>query len=140
VQYHSLNALQVKYANFKVLGIPSNQFGYQEPGHTAEEILNSVRYVTPGSGFVPLFDLTEKVDVNGATEHPLYTFLKARCPSPRRDFEPKGLLMYDDFGAEDIRWNWEKFLIDHKGRPVFRYTSPVTPEEMTKDIEALLAN
>ena len=47
----------------------------QEPG-TESEILNGVQYVRPGGGFVPNFQLFAKIEVNGATEHPLYTYLK----------------------------------------------------------------
>ena len=35
-----------------------------------------LRFVRPGSGFEPNFELTEKVKVNGEDEHPLFTFLK----------------------------------------------------------------
>ena len=51
----------------------------QEPGDNGTEILNTLRYVRPGGGFVPNFQLTEKVDVNGKAEHPMYTYLKVRC-------------------------------------------------------------
>jgi len=48
----------------------------QEPGANGTEILNSLKYVRPGGGFEPNFELTVKVDVNGPNEHPLYSFLK----------------------------------------------------------------
>jgi len=51
-------------------------FVQQEPGANGTEILNSLKYVRPGHGFEPNFELTLKVDVNGPIEHPLYTFLK----------------------------------------------------------------
>ncbi len=60
--------------------IYSLQFGLQEPGENADEILNSLAYVRPGiidgKPFEPLFPLTEKADVNGETEQPIYTYLK----------------------------------------------------------------
>ena len=38
--------------------------------------MNTLKYVRPGGGFEPNFELTEKVDVNGENEHPIYTYLK----------------------------------------------------------------
>ena len=38
--------------------------------------MNGIKYVNPGGGFVPNFPLTAKSDVNGAKQHPLYTYLK----------------------------------------------------------------
>ena len=38
--------------------------------------MNTLKYVRPGKGFVPNFPLTAKSDVNGARQHPLYTYLK----------------------------------------------------------------
>lgn len=61
---------------FAVLGFPCNQFYLHEPGTTAEEIMNGIKYVRPGNGFEPAFRLFEKQDVNGAKENPLYTHLK----------------------------------------------------------------
>jgi glutathione peroxidase-family protein len=63
---------------FTVMGFPCNQFGLQEPGDTPEEILNGIKYVRPGNGFVPAFPMFEKGDVNGAKENPMYTHLKVR--------------------------------------------------------------
>jgi glutathione peroxidase len=51
-------------------------FLQQEPGDNGTEILNSIKYVRPGGGFEPNFELTEKIDVNGPDEHPLFSFLK----------------------------------------------------------------
>ena len=59
----------------------------QEPGDNGTEILNSLKYVRPGNGFEPNFELTEKIDVNGPNEHPLYTYLKVtytRCTRTSR--------------------------------------------------------
>lgn len=48
----------------------------QEPGDTATEILNTIKYVRPGNGYVPNFPMFAKVGVNGEDEHPLFTYLK----------------------------------------------------------------
>ena len=57
--------------------IPSFFF-QQEPASNATEILNSLKYVRPGNGFVPSFPLYQKLEVNGENEHPVFTFLKVR--------------------------------------------------------------
>jgi len=48
----------------------------EEPGWNGTEIMNGIKYVRPGGGFVPAFPMVEKMDVNGVTQHPLYTYLK----------------------------------------------------------------
>jgi len=48
----------------------------QEPGGSDLEILNGIRHIRPGNNFEPKMVLFNKIDVNGAKEHPLYTFLK----------------------------------------------------------------
>ena len=79
-QYHNMNALMVRYSQgkcgFQVLGFPCNQFGKQEPGANADEILNGLKYVRPGNGFVPNFPMFKKRDVNGKTEDQIYAFFK----------------------------------------------------------------
>lgn len=133
-----MNALQTKFKDFKVLGVPCNQFGLQEPGDNGTEILNSLKYVRPGGGFEPNFELTEKIDVNGPNEHPLYTFLKYNCPPAVRSFGKKHRLAYDDLKAHDIRWNFEKFLIDRRGVPVVHYSEMFNPQDIEADIRDIL--
>ncbi len=120
-QYQGLQALYDKYASqgFEVLGFPCNQFGQQEPGG-ADQIQSfcEMRY---GVTF-PLF---EKIDVNGANAHPLYKHLVKAAP---------GIL-----GTEAIKWNFTKFLIDRQGNVVKRYGSTTKPEDLEKDVQALLA-
>jgi glutathione peroxidase len=138
-QYPGLNALQEKYRDqdFKIIAFPCNQFMYQEPG-SPEEIMNCLRYVRPGGDLIPAFNLTVTIDVNGPREHRCYTHLKSLCPSPTTVFAEKSLLMYDIFRVSDIRWNFEKILLDRDGHPVIRYSSAVEPEDIEEDIERLL--
>lgn len=80
-QYLGLNRLQEKYGNsqrcgLKILAVPCNQFAHQEPGQTADEILNGLKYVRPGRGFEPHMALLKKRDVNGRNEDYMYTWLK----------------------------------------------------------------
>ena len=118
-QYKGLETLQQKYAarGFSVLGFPCNQFGRQEPGTAAQiEQFCSSNYAVS----FPMFD---KIEVNGDNAHPLYQYLRR---------EKSGLL------GSAIKWNFTKFLIDRSGRVVGRYAPTTAPEQLTKDIEALL--
>ena len=119
-QYDGLQSLQDQYAleKFSVLAFPCNQFGGQEPG-TDNEIQEFCSL-----NFKTTFPVFSKIDVNGENAHPLYKFL---CS------EKKGVL-----GAENIKWNFTKFLINSDGDPVARYASTTTPEKISKDIEKLI--
>jgi len=121
-QYAGLQALQERFADrvFVVVGFPCNQFFHQEPG-TADQIQEfcSVNY---GVTF-PLF---AKLDVKGASQHPLYAIL---TETP------------DDSGkAGNVSWNFEKFLIGRDGRVERRFRSRVVPEDpkIVGAIESLL--
>src|SRR5262249_1054930 len=102
-QYAGLERLFLLYRDrgFNVLGFPCNQFGRQEPG-TAAQIGTFCRET-----YNVTFPMFGKIDVNGASTHPLYQFLKK---------SRRGL-----FGMERIAWNFTKFLIDRKGRVVKRW-------------------
>ena len=119
-QYEGLEALHRRYAarGFEVLGFPCNQFGQQEPGDAAE--IASFCSLTYDVTF-PLF---AKIDVNGDDADPLYRELKQQAP---------GLL-----GSKGIKWNFTKFLVDRAGKVVDRYAPTTKPEDIAKDIEALL--
>jgi glutathione peroxidase len=123
-QYTGLEELQTTYADrgFTVLGVPCNQFGGQEPG-TAEEISTFC-----STTYGVTFPITEKVDVNGQKQHPLYGELTA---------EP------DAAGeAGEIQWNFEKFLISPTGEVVGRFRPTVAPDapELVGAVEAVLPN
>jgi len=135
-----MNALQSRYRDLRILAVPCNQFGLQEPGDNGTEILNCLKYVRPGSGFVPSFPLTEKIKVNGLGEHPMYSFLKRHCSSPVTSFAPKDQLDYDGLFSADIRWNFEKFLVDKSGRPVARYSRMYLSTNIASDIDSLLSD
>jgi glutathione peroxidase len=137
-QYLTLNALYHRFSNLEIIATPCNQFGLQEPGRNATEIYNSLKYVRPGNGFEPSFPLFEKLDVNGENEHALYTFLKSRCPPPTKSFSSKDRLFYSPMHANDLRWNFEKFLVNCNGEPVTRYALGFSPEHMIEDIQHLI--
>jgi glutathione peroxidase len=119
-QYTGLEALYKRHREdgLVVMGFPCDQFGHQEPGD-AEEIRNfcSLEYDVS-------FPLYEKIEVNGAGAHPLWTWLKKEKP---------GLL-----GMEGIKWNFTKFLVDRNGRVVKRYAPTDTPEKIEADLGSVL--
>lgn len=139
-QYYSLNALMEKYKKepFQILGFPCNQFLRQEPGANASEIYAVLKHIRPGDGFVPNFDMFEKTDVNGKNQNPIYTFLKSRCDPPRQEFSDTKKYYYEPFHGNDIRWNFEKFLVDHDGTPIRRYDESLDPMKIVPDIDNLL--
>jgi glutathione peroxidase len=119
-QYAGLEALYRKLGDrgFRVLGFPCDQFGHQEPGSEAE--ISQFCSLNYGVSF-PMF---AKVEVNGDAAHPLFRHLKS---------EARGLL-----GTEAIKWNFTKFLVDQQGRVVTRYAPQDKPEDIEKDVVALL--
>jgi len=135
-----MNALTTKYGSqgLVVLGFPCNQFHYQEPGKESE-ILNGVKYVRPGGGFVPNFQMFAKIDVNGASESPLYTYLKNHCPATANTFIPYNL-MYTPIKSSDVMWNWETFLVDKLGRVISRAPPPQDPMGWASAVETALAD
>ncbi len=124
-QYEGLQALYDKFSaqGLAVLGFPCNQFGQQEPG-SAGEIKTFCE-----SRYGVTFPVFEKVEVNGSNAHPLFKFLTQASP---------GMAIPFLGGAEDVKWNFTKFLVDRQGKVVKRYGSIVTPETIAADIEALL--
>jgi glutathione peroxidase len=122
-QYTALEELHERYAGrgFTVVGVPCNQFGGQEPG-SAEEI---AEFCSATYGVT--FPMTEKVDVNGPGRHPVYDELTAVADTEGH--------------SGDVRWNFEKFLVDGSGAVVARFGPQVTPddERVTGAVEAVLA-
>ena len=123
-QYEGLERLQQRYAGrgFTVLGVPCNQFAGQEPGSAAE----IAEFCSTSYGVS--FPLSEKVDVNGPQRHPLYREL-VEVPDA-------------DGYTGDIRWNFEKFLIDRAGSVVARFSPRTDPEApaVIAAIESTLAS
>ncbi len=118
-QYASLQSLYEKYKDqgFTVLGFPSNDFAWQEPGSN-EDIKEFCDL-----RFKVKFDLFSKVKVKGKDAHPLFRYLTSAS-----GFEG------------DISWNFNKFLIGPDGRIAARYGSRVDPldAEVTAKLESLL--
>lgn len=122
-----------------IIGYPCNQFGLQEPGIGEEEIMKGIRWVRPGGDFTPALNrIFEKIDVNGDSEIPFYTYLKATCGTTYTQYESG--LYYTPLRVGDLNWNFEKFLIGRDGLPYTRYHPSVTRTDgLSPDIDVLLA-
>ena len=113
-QYAELQKLAEQYkGKVVVVGFPANNFGQQEPG-TAIEIKTFCE-----KNYGVTFPLSTKVSVKGDDIDPLFKYL-TEAPNP-------------DFTGE-IKWNFEKFLIDENGKLIHRFRSQTTPlsPELTK--------
>ena len=107
-QYKGLEELYEALSprGFSVLGFPCNQFGAQEPGDATQIAQFCERE------YAVTFPMFAKIDVNGASAHPLYDYLKR---------EKSGLL------GSSIKWNFTKFLVDRAGRVVARHAPTARP-------------
>ena len=122
-QYAGLEKLYERYKDqgLVILGFPCNQFGAQEPGSAAE--IGAFCQKNYGVSF-PMF---AKIEVNGASAHPLYRYLKKEKP---------GIL--GPLGGGAIKWNFTKFLVNRLGQVVARYAPSTKPLSLAGDIEKLL--
>lgn len=107
-QYKDLQAL---YEQFKdqlvIIGVPCNQFGGQEPGDAKD--INAFCDLNYGVSFL----MTEKVDVKGKQQHPLYQYLTSK--------EKNGVK------NASVKWNFQKYLIDQEGRLIDYFYSLTKP-------------
>ncbi|MBB6481841.1 glutathione peroxidase [Spirochaeta isovalerica] len=121
-QYEGLESLYKDYAgnDFVILGFPSNDFLWQEPG-TEEEIKNFCSV-----NFGVTFPMFSKIKVTGRDKEPLYEFLTS--DETNKDFSGR------------ITWNFNKFLIDREGNIVDRFDSKTEPqsEEVLNALQKLL--
>jgi len=105
-QYKDLQALHSQKKDLVIIGFPANNFGDQEPG--ANEEIQEFCEKNYGVTFL----LAEKVDVKGKNISPLFAYL---TQAPNSDF------------TGDIKWNFEKFLINKEGKLIHRFRSAVNP-------------
>ena len=107
-QYEGLQELYNTYKDkLVVMGVPCNQFGGQEPG-TASEIQSFCK-----QNYGVTFLMTEKVDVKGGNQHPLYKWLTSK--------ELNGV------SSSSVKWNFQKYLINEKGNLIDYYYSITSP-------------
>lgn len=117
-QFEELEKLYKEYKDedFVVLGFPTNQF--KQELATAQEAAQECRL-----NYGVTFPMHSMIQVNGAQEDPLFTYLKDNT---------KGFL------GNSIKWNFTKFLVNKEGDIVGRYASKDKPLSISADIEKLL--
>ena len=140
-QFKGLEELNQKYKDqgLVIIGFPCNQFKEQDPGSDSqiEEFCQLNYGVT--------FQIMKKIDVNGETADPIFVYLKSQAPTE----EYNGLKakaahalfkrISDTAKSDsDIQWNFTKFLISKDGATIKRYAPTAEPEDMAKDIEAMV--
>ena len=107
-QYAALQKLYVDYSkNLIIIGVPCNQFGGQEPG-SANDIENFCNL-----NYGVTFLITEKIDVKGSKQHPLYKWLTSKELNGKKN--------------SNVKWNFQKYLIDEKGEFIDYYYSITKP-------------
>ena len=107
-QYEDLETLSAAYKdNLVVIGVPCNQFGKQEPGN-ADEIQEFCQ-VNYGVSFL----MTEKIDVKGDEQHPLYTWLTSKEMNGNK--------------SSSVKWNFQKYFVDIEGNLIDYYFSLTKP-------------
>ena len=118
-QYAELQELYEKYSEkgLVVLGVPSNQFGGQEPGSN-----NEIKDFCE-TNFNITFPMTTKIDVKGKNAHPIYLWAK------------------ENYGNAAVpKWNFHKILINKQGKIEDTYSSFTKPmsKKLTSKIEEIL--
>lgn len=107
-QYKELEELYKEHKdNLMVIGSPCNQFGSQEPG-TSEDIEAFCKV-----NFGVTFLMTEKIDVKGSKQHPLYTWLTDKSLNGTK--------------SSSVKWNFQKYLVSPDGKLVDYYFSITKP-------------
>ncbi len=107
-QYEELQKMHEKFEDqLVIIGLPCNQFGSQEPGSPGE--IQTFCKKNYGVEFL----ITEKIDVKGANQHPLYAWLTSK----------------ENNGQENssVKWNFQKYLVDEEGNYVDFWYSLTAP-------------
>jgi glutathione peroxidase len=107
-QYKELEELHKTYKdNLIVIGVPCNQFGKQEPGSSDE--IQEFCEVNYGVSFL----ISEKIDVKGTNQHPLYTWLTTKKLNSKK--------------SSSVKWNFQKYFVSPEGKLIDYYFSITKP-------------
>ena len=118
-QYKELEELHKTYKNnLVVIGVPCNQFGKQEPGNSTD--IQEFCQVNYGVSFL----MTEKIDVKGINQHPLYTWLTSKKLNNKK--------------SSSVKWNFQKYLVSPEGKLIDYYFSITKPlsSKITKHLKS----
>ena len=117
-QYSDLQKLSDTYPeDLVVIGSPCNQFGNQEPGEASQIQTFCER------NFGVTFLLTEKINVKGNKQHPLYHWLTNKDLNGTKN--------------SGVKWNFQKYLVNKEGKLIDYYFSITKPmsSKITKYFE-----
>lgn len=106
-QYKELQKLNDTYNNIVVIGVPCNQFGKQEPGNSNQ--IQEFCEVNYGVNFL----ITEKINVKGSEQHPLYAWLTTKAINGKQN--------------SSVKWNFQKYLVDEDGELLDYFYSITKP-------------
>ena len=107
-QYKDLQKLHEEYGSkLVVIGVPCNQFGGQQPGESHE----ITAFCT--EKYSVTFLMTEKIEVKGSNQHPLYKWLTDKNSNGIKN--------------STVRWNFQKYLVDPSGNLIDYWYSITQP-------------
>ena len=112
-QYEALQNLYSQYKdfNFMIVGFPSNDFLWQEPGKN-EDIIEFCE-----ENYGVTFPMMSKITVKGSKKHPIYQFLTKKSQNGKLD--------------SSVSWNFQKFLVDEKGFVVKSISPRTQPDDQS---------
>lgn len=117
-QYADLEKLHEKYKDkLVIVGFPANDFGAQEPGNN-QEIATFCK-----KNYKVKFPMAAKISVKGDEKAPIYQWLTEK--------------KYNGYMDSDVKWNFQKYLINEKGElvAIFAHRTNPSSEEITAAIE-----
>ena len=140
--YEPLEAMykDLKDKGFEILDFPSNQFADQAPG--SDDEIHEFCTMKFGTEF-PQFS---KIDVNGETASPLFSYLATEKPFEGFGKGLKNIALEKFFNMNNkkfgdkayIKWNFTKFLINREGKVISRFEPTVDMADVRAAVEALL--
>ena len=117
-QYSDLQTLHEKYENLEVIGVPCNQFLFQEP--FSEDSIK--QFCSSNYGIT--FTMTQKINVKGKSQHKLYNWLTNRDLNGKLDSK--------------VKWNFQKYLVGKNGELIDVFYSKTLP--LSKEITQYLTD
>lgn len=108
-QYEGLEALYKKYKDkLVIVGFPANNFMHQEPGSN-DDIAEFCK-----KNYGVTFPMAAKIDVKGKNMAPIYHWLTKK--------------EYNHLEDSNVKWNFQKYLIDEEGKLIAIFSSKVKPD------------